>query len=348
MKTTSAAIAAQAELHHQFLLGLQLIVATREGAAAIGEWMFRLFRRQHEDKFLSSFAKLGLQGLPHAVACARYHVLSNAVGGVAVEYMEESDTKAWVRFRYPRWMYDGAAICGVPIEASRGFLRGWYAHNGVSLGNRRLGFVCVSEDMSGQFGLCGYFKEYGHDLSEAQRLVFAPDECPPPYDPARQPVPPAAEWDAQRLTKAKRNYAVEYIRNGVRELVGVLGRARALELAKTAARLTGLQHYRRMADAVGGVDGGPHDAARFLAAMFEGMGDDCDIVEEDGGVRLDQRGLRIVRGLQGDERADLLACWIEIWRGAVHSHRAFMAVVVTPAADSLLWKLAGRPPAPSA
>ncbi len=337
--TPHPAIAAQAELHHQFLLGLQLMVATRAGATVVGDWMFRLFRRQHEHKFLSSFGKLGLSGLPHAVACARYHVLSNGVGGVAVEYMEESDKKAWVRFRYPRWMVDGASICGVPVEASRGFLRGWYAHNGVSLGNPRLGFVCVSEDMSGQFGLCGYFREYDHDLSEAQRLRFAPDERPPPYDPARQPVPPATEWDAGRLAKAKRNYAVEYIRNGVCELVGLLGRQRALELAMLAARLTGLQHYRRMAEAVAGIDGGPLDAAQFLAAMFEGMGDDCSIEPEPrgDGVGLTQRGLRIVRGLQGDERADLLACWIEIWRGAVHSHRAFMAVAAAQDGEALRW-----------
>ncbi len=344
MDTRLAAIAAQAELHHQFLLGLQLMVATREGPAVIGEWMFRLFRRQHEDKFLSSFDKLGLHGLPHAVACARYHVLSNGVGGVAVEYIEESATKAWVRFRYPRWMFDGAAICGVPIEASRGFLRGWYAHNGVSLGNPRLGFVCVSEDMSGQFGLCGYFKEYGHDLDEDQRLVYAPEELPPPYDPAAQPAPPAADWDEARLAKAKRNYAVEYICNGVRELVGVLGRDRALELAKHAARLTGLQHYRRMADAVGGVDGGPNDAARFLAAMFAGMGDDCSVEPSPGddGVRITQRGLRIVRGANGDERADLLACWTEIWCGAVHSHRLFMDVAVAQIDDSLAWTITPR------
>ncbi|MEZ5987122.1 MAG: hypothetical protein R3B94_14345 [Hyphomonas sp.] len=255
------AIAAQAELHHQYLLGLELMVATREGPAVVGDWMFRLFRRQHEDKFLSSFHKLGLDGLPDAVACAKYHVLSNGVGGVAVEYMEESDTKAWVRFRYPRWMYDGAVICGVPVEASRGFLRGWYGQNGVSLGNPRLGFVCVSEDMTGQFGLCGYFREYDHDLSEDERLVFAPDERPPPFDPAKQPVPPVGEWTEERLAKANRNYAVEYIRNGVRELANVLGHERALELCRLAARLTGLQHYRHMADAVGGVDGGPAQAA---------------------------------------------------------------------------------------
>ena len=256
MTAAASAIAAQAALHHQLLLGLQLMVATRAGPQASGDWMFRLFRRQHEEKFLSSFGKLGLEGLPHAVACARYHVLSNAIGGVAVEYMEESDTKAWVRFRYPRWMVAGAAICGVPLETSRGFLRGWYAHNGVSLRNPRLGFVCVSEDMSGQYGLCGYFREYPHELTEDQRLVFAPHERPPPYDPAQQPQPPAEAWDAERLAKAQRNYALDYIRNGVPTLVQTLGRPRALELATLAARLTGLQQYPPLAAAVGAVDGG--------------------------------------------------------------------------------------------
>ena len=250
--SNSPAVAAQARLHHQYLLGLELMIATREGPEVVGDWMFRLFRRQHEEKFLSSFRKLGLDGEPHAVACAKYHVLSNRMGGVDVEYMEESATKAWVRFRYPRWMYDGPAICGVPIEASRGFLRGWYAQNGVSLNNPRLGFVCVSEDMSGEFGLCGYFREHDHDLGEDERLVFAPHERPPAVDPKRQPALPSDEWSEARLAKANRNYAVEFIRNGVRELVPVIGEAKTLEHGKLAARLTGLQHWRHMAGAVGG------------------------------------------------------------------------------------------------
>lgn len=122
----SHAISAQAELHHQYFIGLQLMVAVEESRSTVYDWMFRLFRRQHEEKFLSSFDKLGLRGLPDAIACAQYHALSNSLGGVAVEYMEESASKAWVRFRYPRWMYSGAAICGIPVEASRGFLYGWY------------------------------------------------------------------------------------------------------------------------------------------------------------------------------------------------------------------------------
>jgi hypothetical protein len=39
------------------------------------------------------------------------------------------------------------------------------------------------------------------------------------------------------------------------------------------------------------------------------------------------------------ERETLLACWTEIWRGAVHSQRAFMDVKVEPAGDGLTWTI---------
>lgn len=348
MSENLRAIEAQADIHHQYLLGLQLMVAVREGPKVIGEWMFRLFRRQHEEKFLSSFAKLGLEGLPDAVACARYHVLSNSMGGVPVEYMEESDRKAWVRFRYPRWMYDGPTLCGVPVESSRGFLKGWYAQNGVSLKNPRLGFVCVSEDMTGQFGLCGYFREYDHDLSADERLRFAPDERPPAFDADAQPAPPDDQWNDLRLVKANRNYAVEYIRNGIRELVGSIGRDRALELAKAAARLTGLQNGRRMAEALGTEDGGPDEVARLLAALFGGMGDEVRVNASESGdaTTVRQSGLRILRGLTAAERADLLDCWTELWRGVVNSHRVFMEVETSVSAESIEWTITRCAPAP--
>lgn len=344
MMGATAPIEVQAHLHHQYFLGLQLMVSVEEGKEVIGEWMFRLFRRQHEDKFLSSFEKLGLDDLPHAVACAKYHVLSNGVGGVRVEYMEESDTKAWVRFRYPRWMYDGPALCGIPVEASRGFLKGWYAQNGVSLKNPRLGYVCVSEDLTGQFGFCGYFKEYDQDLAPDERLQFAPDETPPPFDPAKQPSPPDAHWSEERLTKAARNYAMEYCRNGIRELTGIIGRERTLEIGRRAARLTGLQQYPHMADALGCVDGGVADAARFLEVALGGMGDTVALSVSDDGhtATVRQDGLRVVRGMTGEAREDMLSCWTELWRGAVHSHRAFMDVHVADKGDALVWRLSPR------
>ena len=93
------------------------------------------FAASTRTSFLASFAKLGLERLPHAVACARYHYLSNRIGSVEVEYIPETDRRAWMRFRHPRWIYDGTALCGVPESVSHGYLRGWYAQNGPSLGN---------------------------------------------------------------------------------------------------------------------------------------------------------------------------------------------------------------------
>ena len=320
-------IQAQADLHHQYFLGLQLMVAVEESKQTVFDWMFRLFRKQHEEKFLSSFSKLGLDGLPDAVACAKYHVLSNGIGGVAVEYIAESDTKAWVRFRYPRWMYAGPAICGIPIEAGRGFLHGWYAQNGVSLNNPRLGFVCVSEDVTGQFGLCGYFKEYDHNLSPDERLIFSPDERVPLYDAKVQPLPPQSEWNEVRLLKATRNYAVEYIRNGIASLIEVVGDARAEALACRAARLTGLQHYSVMAATIGAVDGGVEDAARFLVGMFSGMGDEAKVVDQSNSeAEILHEGFRVGRGMSGPTRSVLFKSWTSLWRGAISSHRAPMSL----------------------
>ena len=337
---TNPAIRAQADIHHQYFLGLQLMVAVEESKQVVYEWMFRLFRRQHEEKFLSSFEKLGLSDLPHAVACAKYHVLSNSIGGVAVEYMKESDTKAWVRFRYPRWMYAGPAICGIPVEAGRGFLYGWYAQNGISLRNPRLGFVCVSEDVTSQFGLCGYFQEYDYDLSDEERLRFASNESPPPYDPKAQPEPPAAEWSEERLAKAYRNYAFEYIRNGLAALIDVIGRDRSLAYAKRVARLTGLQNYATMRDSVGLPEGGVKEAAVFLSTLMTGMGDSCEIAKAaDGTHSVKQSGLRVVRGLDAGFRKDLLSCWIELWRGAIHSGRNFIDVGCDIEKEHLVWNL---------
>ncbi len=341
MSLDRTAVEAAAKLHHAYFLGLQLMVSTREGEEVMGDWMFRLFRRQHLDKFLSSFSKLGLEGLPDAVACAQYHVLSNGVGGVAVEYMYESDTKAWVRFRYPRWMYAGPTICGVTDAVSKGFLRGWYAHNGVSLENPRLGYVCVSEDMTGEFGLCGYFKEFDHDLSDDERLTFAKGELPPPFVAEDQPKPPAAQWDEERLAKANRNYAVEYIRNGISTLTEVIGEEKTLEYGRLAARLIGAQYYAELAETLAIEDAGIASAVEYLAKLFSAMG---DTVEAEGDNLVTRGGLRILRGLEEGSARTLFACWTELWAGAMSSRREMIDLTASgdPLNEPVIWSLTNR------
>ena len=339
---SNRAIQAQAEMHHAFLLGLQLTISVEQGPEVVGDWMFRLFRRQHLDKFLSSFEKLGLKGLPDAVACARYHVMSNGVGGVPVEYMYESDQKAWVRFRYPRWMYHGPTLCGVPQSVSQGFLDGWYAHNGVSLGNPRLGYVCVSEDMTGEFGLCGYFKEYDHDLADHERLQFAKGEMPPPYVEADQPELPADQWNEERLQKANRNYAMDYIRNGLIELAKVIGPELTIKLGGRAARLIGLQYYPQTREILGGTDGDLNDAVNYLVNMFAGMGDEVQRVNHDDRVELVQPEPRIVRGIEGEHRTLLLIIWSELWKGTLSSQRQMKQAEVTINEEGIRWMISRR------
>src|SRR6202158_854321 len=65
------------ELYHGYFTGLILSVVTRRGTADAAEFVFRVFRRQQQERFLPGLEKLGLSHLPPAVAAAQYHYLSN-------------------------------------------------------------------------------------------------------------------------------------------------------------------------------------------------------------------------------------------------------------------------------
>ena len=141
---------------------------------------------------------------------------------------------------------------------------------------------------------------------------------------------------------------MEYCRNGIAQLSAVIGPDRATALGRRSARLTGLQQYASLAAALGAVDGGPQDAARFLVAAFAGMGDAATLATDGETALLRQTGLRIARGIEGEARAALLACWTELWRGAVASHRAFIDVALDMGeADApepaLTWRLSPKP-----
>src|ERR1043166_498174 len=91
MAVDAAAYRAVELIYHSFLTGLILTLVTRAGVAPAAEVVFRTFRRQQLARFLPGLNKLGPDKLPHAVACAQYHYLSNQVGGVKVEYVYEND-----------------------------------------------------------------------------------------------------------------------------------------------------------------------------------------------------------------------------------------------------------------
>ena len=266
-----------AELYHAYFTGLILTMVTRRGTSDAAEFVFRLFRRQQQERFLPGLEKLGLTHLPPAVAAAQYHYLSNWIGGVHVEYMYETDRKAWIRYPPPRWIWKGTAICGVPGEVSRAMLRGWHANNGVSLGNPRLGFVCTKQTVDGQDGLEGYYCEYDHAIDADQRLIFARHLEAPLSDPALAPALPVSSWPKPRLEKAYRNYAMEYVRTAAPVLVQLLGPQEAGHLLRLTGKLIGMQYFDEVARALA-CDGRNAAAfAAFLHALFEAQGDSADL-----------------------------------------------------------------------
>ena len=323
--TTQAHMQAAARLYHAYFTGLMLTLVSRRSADVAAEWVFRVFRHQHHEKFLSSFEKLGLTGMPHAVACAAYHYLSNSVGGVRVEFMRESDRKAWVHFVPPRWIYPGAAICGIPSEVSRAFLRGWYAQNGVSLGNPRLGFVCTAQTTDGQHGLAGYFWERDHDIAAEERLIFRPGEMAPPFDPEAAPSLPAGDWPPERLAKAERNYCMEYVRSGLPRLVEQLGPAEAGHLGRVTGRLIGAQSYQETAALLGISGDSPEDFADLMVRLADGDGDTAEATRA-GGAALVRRGSwRLTRGL-GVQSPAVFEAWNGLLEGMLSVHNRFLVL----------------------
>jgi hypothetical protein len=315
----TAAWRAVETLYHAYLTGLILYVVSRRGPAAGAQLVFRTFRRQHLAKFLPGLDKLGLRGLPDAVACARYHYLSNFLGGVRVEYMEESPHKAWVRYPPPRWIWQGPAVCGIPAEVSRAMLHGWHAHNGVSLGNPRLGFVCTGQTVEGQPGLEGYYLEHDRALAPDERLALAPGEESPPFDAASAPRLPSSDWPPDRLAKARRNYSMDYVATIVPEAIRLFGPLEGGHLAGGAARLIGMQYHAETAGLLDVRGDAPEDFAEYMTRMGRGQGDDTTWERRDGAILVRQTTWRLMDEA-GRVPGVVFDAWTELWRGAALAH----------------------------
>src|ERR1700704_2611522 len=270
-----------ADLYHGYFTGLILSVVTRRGPADAAEFVFRVFGRQQQERFLPGLEKRGLSQLPPAVAAAQYHYLSNWIGGVHVEYMYENDRKAWIRYPPPRWIWKGTAICGVPGEVSRAMLRGWHANNGAALGDLRLGFVCTKQSVDGQDGLEGYYCEYDHPLAIDQRMVFARHLEAPLFDPATAPALPVDSWPKPRLEKAYRNYAIEYVRTAAPVMVQLFGPEDAGYLLHLTGKLIGMQYFDEIALALAMARGTAKQFDEFLRALLEAQDDVAEIGDED-------------------------------------------------------------------
>jgi hypothetical protein len=269
------------------------------------------------------------------VACAQYHYFSNALGGVKTEYVPESDRKAWVRYPPPRWIWQGTAICAIPREVNEAMLHGWHGHNGVSLGNPRLGFVCTGQTPNGDPGLEGYYFEYDREIALEERVRFAPDEHMPSFDPATAPKLDIASWPQERLRKVERSYAMEYVRSFLPVTQELFGAGEAERLVAKTARLIGLQFYEDTASALGIASDSAEDFARYLSALASAQGEQA---LRDGGI-VTQQGWRLMNGVALMESDAAFRAWNALWEGALAAHNRFLRLKTERSGETIVWRI---------
>ncbi len=338
------------DLYHAWFTGLIMSIASRKGSRQAADFVFRVFRRQQQERFLLGIERFGLQDVPHAMACAQYHYLGNLLGGVPVQYIRESDRKAWVRYPAPRWMWRGTAICAIPGEVSLGMLQGWHANNGVSLGNPRLGFVCTKQMADGQDGLEGFYYEYDRDLAPHERLAFARHLEAPEFDPALAPKLEGDAWPRSRIEKSYRNYAMEYVRSALPVVVEQFGPYDAGHLLHLTGRLIGMQFHGELAPRISAAGGATDMRAfgEFLVSFLGAQGDQAELTNTGTGLRITQDRWRLADAAPGFHpmHCQALAGTVEGFLAA-SNRRLVVSCDAAPGNEgtALTWTIAPRSPA---
>ncbi len=309
-----AAWRAAARMHHRYLTGLILYTLQKRGTDAAAQLVFRTFREQHHEKFLPGLKRLGLDGLPPAVAAGRYFYLANGMGGMTMELMPESETKVWIRYPPPRWIWEGTAICAVPTPVSLAFPRAFHSQCGVSMGVPNLGFVCTAVTTDGDPGLEGYFRIYDRPLADDERLQFARGEPSPDFDPATAPV---IDLTPSQRVKSRRNYALQFVRTMLPIAVDMFGP----ELPRAAALLIGMHHAQETAEILGKEINDINDFSGYLTTMLEGGGETAG---RDGPV-VRMRGWRLMRD-KPDLPPAVFDAWHGLWEGALMAFNRRLAL----------------------
>ena len=261
---------------------LQLTVLREKGEAGLVDLKYSSLRRHQRGYFLQGVEKLGIDGsLSPAQVAGRYHYLSNMLGGVDMEYIEESPKKVWIRYHAPAWSYPQESLFAVPASVQRAMFAGWHPHNGPSLGAPRLGFVLTKVFQDGEPYDEGYFEEFDRDLHSDERIQYRPVTSSPDFDPEKAPKLDPQKWPKDRLTRARRNFARGYLEDGVRTVLEIYGTQTAAQLLAQAARLCAVQ----CTETLGGlVQAGGTKAADFtrLFSRLAFMADEDVVVRRHG------------------------------------------------------------------
>ncbi|WP_073103049.1 hypothetical protein [Pollutimonas bauzanensis] len=259
---------------------IQLSILRDKGAEDLIRFKTLILRTHQRTHFLDGLDKLHIdRSLPPAVVAAQYHYLSNKIGGLNLQYIEESPKKVWIRYLPPVWSFPDLSLVAVPSSVQRAVFTGWHPFNGVSLGAPQLGFVVTKVVQEGEPYDEGYFFEYDHVLEPDERIQYLPSPVSPDFDPGSAPELDPVEWPAERLIKAKRNFARGYVEDGIRTAVQMYGEHAGSALIAHAARLCALVRFEKLRADLGVHGNTARDLVDIFSAISQLAGESLEALE---------------------------------------------------------------------
>lgn len=240
-------------------------------ATATAMWTGALAGQQRE-AFLGGLAKLGIDRHgPPAVVAGQYHYLTNVIGGLHMQYVEESPQKVWNRNMAPLWSYPGLLLLSIPVAMRHAVMASWHPNDGRMLGTRRLGWVITRTVVEGEPYDEGYFQEYPYDLRDDQLVRHEKPAATPPCRPEAQPRLDPALWPAERVFRARRSYARGYLQAAIGRLQELHGDGTA-GLLRLALRGVAAQCAPELFEMSGADPSSPTRCADFAAAWLASCG----------------------------------------------------------------------------
>lgn len=251
--------------------GLTAMTYRERGSDDLHSLWFKVLTGHQVGHYGAGLEKLGIHNDPPAVAAAKYHYYTNLIGGLDMEYVEESPKKAWIRYLAPMWTYGGIALLALPGTVRRTIFSSWHPRNGKLMGCPRLGYVGTKFIMEGDPYDEGYFMEYDHDLAPEEIMRYETVEHTPEFDPATAPRLDPAAWPEARLVKAQRNFSSGYVNTTIKVLLGMVGESVTYHILGQTMRCLAIQYTHELKRDLG-IEG---KGAGDVAALFAGLLDAC-------------------------------------------------------------------------
>lgn len=248
--------------------GLTAVIFREKGDTSFRQVWFDTLQAHQRVHFLEGLRRLGIKDdEPPAVKAAKYHYLTNAIGGLKMEYIEETPKKVWIRYLAPMWTYAGVAMLALPGHARRTMGSAWHPRNGALLGAPGLQYVRTKTIMEGDPYDEGCFIEHDRALAPEEALVFRVELRTPEFDPSKAPVLDPELWPEERKLKARPKFAGGYVSRTILTMIAKFGLDSTSYIVAQTMRLLAIQYIHEL-KADQGIEG--NDLAS-ISRLFTGL-----------------------------------------------------------------------------